>query len=78
MNYEWVGLLGSVTIIIAFLFKDEKKIRIADGIGAFLFIIYGILIHSFSNIFLNSVLIGVQIWRLIGLGKRTKSNSAGS
>lgn len=78
MQYEWIGILGSVAIIIAFLFKDTIKIRIADAIGAALFIVYGILIHSFSNVLLNAVLIAVQIWRLLEHGKRAKSDSAGA
>ena len=64
MQYEWIGIAGSIAIIVAFLFKDVVKIRIADAIGALLFIIYGVLIHSFSNVLLNTVLILVQIFRL--------------
>lgn len=62
--YEWIGVAGSILIIIAFLFKDEKKIRIADALGAGLFIIYGVTIESFSTVFLNAVLILVQIINL--------------
>ena len=61
---EIVGIAGSIAIIIAFTFSDKKKIRIADSIGALLFIIYGVLIGSFSNVLLNSVLIAVQIVQL--------------
>lgn len=76
--YEWIGILGSIAIIIAFLFKDQRKIRIADAIGAGLFVIYGFLIHSFSNVFLNCILIAVQVWRLIGNGRKGQSDSAGA
>lgn len=73
MRYEWIGILGSIAIIIAFTFKDTRKIRIADAIGAALFIVYGVLIGSFSNVLLNAVLIGVQVWRLATDGKRQES-----
>ena len=59
--YEWIGILGSVTIILAFLLKGELKIRIVDLIGAALFVIYGVLIKSFSTVLLNGVLVVVQL-----------------
>lgn len=73
--YEGIGIAGSIAIIIAFLFKDEAKIRIADSIGAILFVVYGILIHSLSNVLLNSALIVVQIINLRRLthGKNRKT-----
>ena len=57
-------MAGSITIIIAFLFTNEKKIRIFDAIGAALFILYGVLIHSFSTVLLNTVLIAVHVVKL--------------
>ena len=50
-----------------FEIKDIKIIRILDTVGALLYVIYGILIHSWANIFLNTILILIQIYRLIEL-----------
>jgi len=69
MNNEVVGIAGSLLIIVAFLMKDEKRIRIVDAIGAGLFVVYGFLIGSLSNILLNTVLIIVQIVNLMRLKK---------
>ena len=68
---EILGIVASLFIILAFLFKDVRIIRILDTVGALLYVIYGILINSWSNIFLNTVLILIQIYRLIEL-KRNK------
>ena len=68
---EILGIVASMFIILAFLFKDVRIIRILDCVGALLYVVYGILINSWSNIFLNSVLILIQIYRLIEL-KRNK------
>lgn len=68
---EILGIVASLFIILAFLFKDIRIIRILDCVGALLYVIYGILIHSWSNIFLNTMLILIQIYRLIEL-KRNK------
>lgn len=66
---ELLGIVASLFIILAFLFKDVKIIRILDTIGAILYIIYGVLIHSYANILLNGVLILIQVYRLIELKK---------
>ena len=49
-----------------------KIIRILDTIGACLYIVYGIFIHSWANIALNVVLVCIQIYRLIELKEKVK------
>ena len=66
-------LVESLLIICAFLFKDIRIIRILDAAGAALYILYGVLIHSFPNILLNIVLIVIQIYHLVRLHKETKT-----
>ena len=67
MFVEAIGILASVLIICAFLFKDIRIIRLLDAIGAGLYILYGVLIHSFPNILLNIFLIIIQVYHLIKL-----------
>lgn len=64
MKYELIGLLGTAIILIAFLFNTERQIRIYDMIGSVLFVVYGALIGSYSNVILNSVLILVHVVKL--------------
>lgn len=63
--YEWVGIVATVFVLIAFMFPEEKQIRIADAIGAMIFIIYGWLIGSFSVVIMNIVLVIIQAYHLI-------------
>lgn len=75
---EIVGITASIVILLCFLMNNERDIRIGDAIGAFLYVIYGFMIGSFSNIFLNSALICIQIYKLVTMkrrknGKRTES-----
>ena len=67
---EILGIVASLFIIAAFIFKDIKIIRILDAVGATLYIIYGVLIHSFSNILLNGFLVAIQIYHLYKLSKK--------
>ena len=69
MSYEFIGIVGSVLIIIAFTRKKEKEIRILDGIGAVCMVVYGLLTHTWATAFLNSVLILVHIKRFIEMTK---------
>lgn len=67
MNYEIIGVLASVLVLISFLMHGEKKIRIINIVGAMLFVIYGILIKALSVWLLNGMLCIVHI---INLNKR--------
>ena len=70
MFVEILGIVASLIVISAFLFKNVKIIRLLDAVGALLYVIYGILIHSYANILLNTVLIAVQIYHLHKLNKK--------
>lgn len=67
---ELLGIVASLFVISAFLFKNVKIIRLLDAVGALLYIVYGILIHSYANILLNVVLVAVQIYHLHKLNKK--------
>lgn len=79
MNYEILGTIASIFVLISFLMKGEKNIRLINIIGAFIFVIYGILINAFSIWFLNSVLLIIHIIKLIkGInenGRKTKKTN---
>ena len=64
MGNEILGIVATLFILLAFLQNGELRIRILDSIGALLFVIYGILIHSFSTVLLNTILIIIQIIKL--------------
>lgn len=64
MSYEVIGIIGTILILIGFLTNGEKKIRLFDMAGAILFIIYGALIGSLSNILLNGILVIVHVIKL--------------
>lgn len=62
--FELIGTLASVLVLISFLMRGEKKIRIINIVGALLFVIYGILINAFSVWFLNGALIFIHLYYL--------------
>lgn len=62
---EILGFISSVLVLISFLFNDIKIIRIINIIASIVFVVYGILISSFSIIFLNISLILINIIKII-------------
>lgn len=64
---EFIGILGTLFIILAFILNGEIKIRLFDLIGALLFVLYGFTINSFSTILLNFILIIIQLYKLYKL-----------
>lgn len=64
MNYEVLGTIASIIVLISFLMKDEKGIRRVNIIGALIFTIYGLGIGAFSVWFLNGMLFIIHIYKL--------------
>ena len=69
MNFEILGTIASIIVLISFLMKDEKGIRKVNIIGALVFVIYGIGISAFSVWFLNGALFIIHIYKLIKMKK---------
>lgn len=64
MNYEIIGTIATIFVLISFLMKGEKRIRIINIIGALLFVIYGVLINAFSVWLLNGALVLIHLYKL--------------
>ncbi len=64
-NFEIIGTIASIIVLLSFLMKGEKRIRLINILGALVFVIYGVLIGAFSIWFLNSILVVIHIYKLI-------------
>ena len=62
---EILGIIATLFVLAAFMLNDVKQIRIVNLIGAILFVVYGILIHSLSVSLLNGILIIIHLYKLI-------------
>ncbi|PKK86416.1 MAG: hypothetical protein CVV63_04400 [Tenericutes bacterium HGW-Tenericutes-8] len=61
---ETIGILAGALVLVSFLMKGERKIRLINIVGATIFIGYGILINSISVTLLNTGLVLVHIYFL--------------
>lgn len=65
MNYEIVGLIGTLIVMLSFTQKEIVKVRVINAVGSAFFVIYGILIGSISNWLLNGAIIIIHIINLV-------------
>lgn len=62
---EWVGYLASLLLIISFMMKDLKTLRLINSMGAIVFVIYGIMLKtSYPIIITNVFILGVNLFFL--------------
>lgn len=64
MSYEIVGIIASFILILSFLQKDERKLRMINIVGTIMYIIYGFLINALSVWFLNIIILCINGYRL--------------
>jgi uncharacterized protein with PQ loop repeat len=63
---EIIGYIASAIVLISFLMKNIKKLRVINTIGCLIFIVYGILLNfSIPIIITNSVIVGINVYFLI-------------
>jgi O-antigen/teichoic acid export membrane protein len=73
--FEIVGYLGSAFVLLSFLLKDIKKIRLINIVGAAFFVIYGIYTETWATAFMNLALILVHIYYLVKMRANIKGET---
>lgn len=64
-NTELVGYLASALLIISFLMKNIKTLRLINSFGCIAFIVYGFLLQtSWPIIITNTFIVGANIYYL--------------
>lgn len=70
---EIVGWSATAFVIFSFLINNMLWLRTVNLVGAFLWLLYGIIDVTYSIIFLNVVIVSIQIFKIIGLLKKPKA-----
>ncbi len=69
---EIIGYLASFIVLISFLMKEIKILRVINTIGCVMFVAYGILLHfSFPIILTNVAIVGINIYYLMKANKNS-------
>ena len=67
-----IGWVASAFVILSFLINDMLRLRIVNLIGASLWLAYGVVDLSSSIIFLNIVIVSIQIFKIYHLSRTKK------
>lgn len=68
---EFIGYAASLLIAISLMMKSLIKLRIFNGIGAIVFVVYGLLIKAYPVAFLNGLIVVIDIFYLVQMLKRS-------
>ena len=71
---ELIGWIGYTFVIISFLHNDTLKLRSYNLVGASAWLIYGIVANSYSIIFLNIVVISIQVVKITQIMRDRKKS----
>jgi len=67
---DLIGWLATTFVIVSFLINNMLWLRFVNLIGAILWLCYGIIDLSYSIIFLNVVIVSIQIFKIFSLMKK--------
>lgn len=62
---NYVGYVASLFVVLSFVLKDLRKVRIVNLIGCICFVIYGYFSGLWPIIIPNAILCVIQLFHLI-------------
>ncbi len=62
---EWIGYAASLGVLVSFLMKDIKILRIVNSVGCALFVAYGFMLGSIPIIVTNVAILIVNAYYLL-------------
>ncbi len=69
---EWVGYIASLLVLISLMMASILRLRIFNLIGASIFCVYGLLIHSYPVAGMNFLIVLSNIYYLFKMRKVTE------
>ncbi len=69
MLIELMGYLGSILVVVSMLMTSVVKLRVVNTVGAGIFAVYALMIHSYPTALMNSCLVIINIYNLAKLMK---------
>ena len=65
-----IGYIASIILAISLLMKSLIRLRVLNGIGALIYIIYGVLIKAYPVAILNGIIFFIDLYFLLQMLKR--------
>lgn len=64
-NIEIYGYISMIVVVISMMMKNMKWLRILNSVSCAMFIVYGAFLGAYPIILLNSIVIGINLFRLL-------------
>lgn len=71
-----IGWIATAVFASSYLFKRQAALRRVQALGAGVWVIYGVVIHSMPVIVANLITAGMAAWSLLGPGARRPAAEA--
>ncbi len=64
---DWIGYAAMATVLISFIMKSVKKLRIVNSLGCLLFVFYGVILDPLSLpiIITNTAIFCINLYYLL-------------
>jgi hypothetical protein len=70
---EWIGYLASVLVAVSITMKGGMIFRVLNMTGYLCFLSYGLLIHAWPVVIINTYAVGINIFYIVKLKKEKNS-----
>jgi hypothetical protein len=75
MNWiEGLGYVATIVTLISMMVKDMVFLRVINSVGCLLWIGYGMMTESIPVLIVNTVILGIHIFKLIELKENEDGN----
>ncbi len=75
MNWiEGLGYVATIVTLISMMVKDMVYLRVINSVGCLLWIGYGMMSESIPVLIVNTVILGIHIFKLIELKETEDGN----
>ncbi len=75
MNWiEGLGYFATVVTLVSMMVKDMVYLRVINSVGCLLWIGYGMMSESIPVLMVNTIILGIHIFKLIELKETEDKN----
>jgi hypothetical protein len=75
MNWiEGLGYVATIVTLISMMVKDMVYLRVINSVGCLLWVGYGMMSESIPVLIVNTVILGIHIFKLIELKENEDGN----
>lgn len=62
---EWIGYAAMAVLLVSFMMKDVKQLRIINSVGCALFVVYGLMLDiAWPIVITNTAIICINFYYL--------------